>query len=403
MAHSTEFSPQVQAVQKIAAIPSILEVVCQLTGMGFAAVAHVTEEKWVACAVLDRVGFGLKPGGELPLKSTLCDEIRASRCEIVIDHVSLDPVYANHHTPRTYGLESYISIPVVLGDGRFFGTLCAISARPAKLKDTAIVDMFRLFAQLIARNLDDQLLLSQSQTALAESIEAAQLREEFIAVLGHDLRNPLASLHAGIRLLQRRPQSEEGSAILRQLKDATTRMTKLVENMLDFARGRLGGGIDAQMHEQTVCPILERVLAEARSTHPARDIRYTCEPGLLARVDESRIGQMFSNLLGNALTHGAANRPVVIDAVAKGDSLEISVANGGPPIPAEAQARLFLPFYRGDGVSKKGGLGLGLYIASQIAVAHGGRLSVESDPRQTRFTFRMPLCPAGASDQGAAA
>ena len=158
----------VRTVQEIAAIRSILRVVLETTGMGFAAVARVTEDRWLACEVLDLVDFGIKPGSEIPIKTTLCDEVRAAGAEIVIDHVAEDPAYAEHHTPRLYGLQSYISVPITLADGSLFGTLCAIDAKPAKIKDRAPHHMFRLFAELIGRHLDERGLTRRVLADLAE-------------------------------------------------------------------------------------------------------------------------------------------------------------------------------------------------------------------------------------------
>src|SRR5688572_19496926 len=120
----------IDAVSKIPIISNILEVVCQTTGMGFSAVAMVTEDQWIACATNDKIGFGLKPGGELELKTTICHEIRQHQMSVAIDHVSEDEEWRNHHTPRIYGLQSYISVPIILKDGSFFGTLCAIDINP---------------------------------------------------------------------------------------------------------------------------------------------------------------------------------------------------------------------------------------------------------------------------------
>ena len=152
MAH--DIQNDIDTMQGIAAIPAILEMVCRTTGMGFAAVARVTEERWVACQVLDNIGFGLPAGGELDVETTLCHEVRQLREVIVIDNVAEDPVYCQHHTPRLYGLQSYISVPVILPDGRFFGTLCAIDAKPAKLSDPQTVTMFKLFTDLIGFQFD---------------------------------------------------------------------------------------------------------------------------------------------------------------------------------------------------------------------------------------------------------
>jgi len=128
-----DFQSDIQAIQKIDAVSSILEVVCLTTGMGFAAVARVTEDRWVACAVKDDIAFGLKPGGELKVETTICNEIRQSGNAVVIDHVAQDALFCKHPTPGMYGFQSYISMPIVRSDGSFFGTLCAIDPRPVVL------------------------------------------------------------------------------------------------------------------------------------------------------------------------------------------------------------------------------------------------------------------------------
>jgi hypothetical protein len=113
----------VDIVAEIAAVPHILDVVCRTTGMGFAAVARVTEDRWIACAVRDDIDFGLRPGGELKVETTICHEIRQDGAGVIINHVAADASYAQHHTPALYGFESYISMPIRLPDGSFFGTL----------------------------------------------------------------------------------------------------------------------------------------------------------------------------------------------------------------------------------------------------------------------------------------
>ncbi|HBM07244.1 MAG TPA: histidine kinase, partial [Pseudomonas sp.] len=115
----------ISAISRINAVPAILRVISETTGLRFAAVARVTEDSWTACAVLDRTNFGLQVGGELDVTTTLCHEIRASHETIIISKVSEDGRYCNHHTPKMYGFESYISTPVFRTDGSFFGTVCA--------------------------------------------------------------------------------------------------------------------------------------------------------------------------------------------------------------------------------------------------------------------------------------
>lgn len=392
MAH--DIQNDIETMQGIAAIPAILEMVCRTTGMGFAAVARVTEERWVACQVLDNIGFGLPAGGELDVQTTLCHEVRQLREVIVIDNVAEDPVYCQHHTPRLYGLQSYISVPVILPDGRFFGTLCAIDAKPAKLSDPQTVTMFKLFTDLIGFQFDAAEKLSSTRASLIDAKTASELREQFIAVLGHDLRNPVASITGGISILSREPQSDKSTRVLSMMRGSVLRMSALIDNVMDFARGRLGGGIALQRDQETsLQPTLEQVVSEILSGHPERRIEANFQLSGVVPVDHQRIAQMLSNLLGNAVTHGSPGHPIRVDAAIVDGELRLSVANSGTPIPKESLHKLFQPFKRGEGSSSLQGLGLGLYIASQIAEAHGGQLDVRSDEAETRFTFRMPVEP----------
>ncbi|KQT13492.1 ATP-binding protein [Ramlibacter sp. Leaf400] len=160
--------PDVAAIGSIEAVPHILQVVTLSTGMGFAAVARVTDRQWICCAARDNIGFGLVPGGELELLTTLCHEIRQCGDAVVIDDVREDPLYRDHHTPAKYGFRSYISMPIRRRDGSFFGTLCAIDPAPARLKNEATIGMFRLFAEMIGAQLD-----AQDRTA-----DLARVREE---------------------------------------------------------------------------------------------------------------------------------------------------------------------------------------------------------------------------------
>ena len=160
---SEDLKADVSDVQRVRAVSSILEVVCRVTGIGFAAVARVTEDRWIACAVKDDIAFGLKPGGELKVETTICNEIRQSGQEVVIDHVAEDPNFCRHPTPAMYGFQSYISVPIVRSNGAFFGTLCAIDPRPIKLRTPEIIGMFKLFAELISLHLDNLDRLSRSE------------------------------------------------------------------------------------------------------------------------------------------------------------------------------------------------------------------------------------------------
>jgi signal transduction histidine kinase len=387
----TDFADDIAAVQSIDAVPRILEIVCRSTGMGFAAVARVTDERWVCCAVRDDIEFGLRPGGELKVETTICHEIRQSHQAVVIDHVAADEVFAGHHTPALYGFQSYISVPITLADGTIFGTLCAIDPRPARLKNPETIGTFVLFAELIASHLDAFDRLAATEASLLSERQASELREQFIAVLGHDLRNPLASIAAGTRMMAKAASPEEKVEIAGLVQGSVNRMSQLIDNVLDFARGRLGGGLTLHRSaNEPIDKILDQVIAELRSTHLTRVIRTRFDIREPVCCDGQRIAQLFSNLLGNAIVHGAADQPVDVTASTDNGTFELSVANSGDPIPVEVMKQLFQPFYRGAIRPAMQGLGLGLFIASEIARAHGGTLTVASSDIETRFTFRMP-------------
>lgn len=387
-----DFQMDIDAIARIDAVPTILEVVCRITGMGFAAVARVTEDRWVACSVRDDIAFGLTPGSELKIETTICNEIRNSREPVVIDHVAEDPAFRDHPTPALYGFQSYISVPIVLADGTFFGTLCAIDPGPAVLKTRAATGMFKLFADLIAFHLDSTRRLAFSEASLLTERQGAELREQFLAVLGHDLRNPLAAIDAGARLLRKSPLDERSVTIVDQMQKSVRRMAELINNVLDLARGRLGGGITVTRNANApLRDMLEQVAAELQAATPDRAIQTDFTSLGLVDVDPGRIGQLLSNLLGNAIAHGAPNTPIRVRAATQGNVFELSVVNAGEPIPPGTIEHLFKPFFRASARPNQEGLGLGLYIAAEIARAHGGTLVAESSPKETRFTFRMPL------------
>jgi signal transduction histidine kinase len=381
----------VAAIGRIDAVPLILEVICRTTGMGFAAVARVTEDRWVACRVRDLIDFGLQPGGELKVETTICDQIRDTGEAVIIEHVTQDQVYCGHPTAAMYGFESYISMPILRSTGAFFGTLCAIDPRPARLKTPEITGMFKLFAELIACQLDAQDRLELGEASLAAERETAELREQFIAVLGHDLRNPLAAIDAGTRHLQRQTLDDKSTMVVRLMQTSVKRMAGLIDSVMDFARGHLGSGLYVNSTlSASLQSTLQHVVDEVGAAAPGRRIDAAFQLTRTVDCDSARVGQLLSNLLANAVTHGAANSPIRVRATAEDGWFILTVANAGPAIPPSALERLFQPFYRTAGQASPQGLGLGLYIASMIAKAHGGALTVASSPVETIFTFKMP-------------
>ncbi|QNK03877.1 GAF domain-containing protein [Dyella telluris] len=135
------------------AVAIILEEVSRATGMRFATVARVSDTRWTACAVYDTIDFGLRAGQDLALETTICNEIRKHGQTVVFNHASTHPLFACHPTPALYGFESYISVPIYLADGRFFGTLCAVDPQPREL-DPATIQVLEDYARAIGVELD---------------------------------------------------------------------------------------------------------------------------------------------------------------------------------------------------------------------------------------------------------
>ena len=222
--------------------------------------------------------------------------------------------------------------------------------------------------------------------------QAIEIRDQFVAVLGHDLRNPLAAVAAGTRMLARADNLDPlQQTIISEMDGSLKRANKLIDNVLDLARGKLGGGFVLDYKEdQSLDPVLTQIISEIRSIAGNREIVAHLDVGDPVDCDPDRLGQLVSNLLANAVSHGAVDHPIVLAARTTQGQLTISVANGGEQIPKSARKRLFEPFAREHTANTKEGLGLGLFIVDEIAKAHGGAMSVISNKEETKFTLRMP-------------
>ena len=315
-------------------------------------------------------------------------------------NISGQMFYETHFAPllRMQGFFNEVALDFVKADGTTVQMLTNATER--RDADGALMFTRLTLFQATERRRYERELVVAKETAqagqklaegrLLEEHETAELREQFIAVLGHDLRNPLGAIDGGINILLREPQSAKSMKVIGLMRGSVLRMGGLINNILDFARGRLGGGLTLNASARDLGPTIEQVVGEIRATYPERDIEIDLGVAEPVTADHARLAQMLSNLLANAVTHGAKDRPIQIAAARDGDELQLTIANGGSPIPSGLMDRLFQPFYRGDAGSVHG-LGLGLYISSQIAAAHGGRLDVSSDDTETRFTFRMPM------------
>lgn len=305
--------------------------------------------------------------------------------------------YETHFAPllRMQGSFDEVALDVMKSDGESLSVLANAWEKrtpTGELIETRVA----LFRATQRRRYERELSEARRelQIGLNSAQQTAELREQFIAVLGHDLRNPLASISAGVHMLARSSDTsdEKTSQVLRLMLASVSRMSGLIDNVLDFARGRLGGGLGlSRDRDNPIQPALQQVLDEIRSSYPERQIEVSFNlDGRMIDADHARIAQLFSNLMGNAIAHGDPETPIKVAAQVQDGLFSLSVANGGKPIPESALQRLFQPFYRGEAKSRQQGLGLGLFIASEIARAHGGSLDVVSDVEQTRFSLHIP-------------
>ncbi len=361
--------------------------------MGFAAIARVTDNRWIACAAKDQISFGLKPGDELKVETTICHEVQKHRKAVYIDDVSKDPAYFDHHTPKIYDIQSYISVPLYRKDGEFFGTLCAIDASPQKINTPEVAGMFQLFAELISFHLDAVDKITRAEEKLKEEQEVAELRDQFIAILGHDLKNPIATVRMSADILLKMSKEELTQKQAAMIKSTSFRMQTLIDNVLDFAKGKMGEGIvlNRKSHNGTLVTMFEKVINEIKINSAERKIIFNIALEEEVYCDKDRLGQLFGNLLSNADQHGDFKAPVEVTAVTSKNHFVLKVTNKGEKIPEDSLVHLFEPFYRDPNGENKKGLGLGLYIASEIAKAHNGTLQVKSTEQETTFSLQIPL------------
>lgn len=324
--------------------------------------------------------------------------------------------YETHFAPllRMQGFFHEVALDLVKADGSILAALANASERrddAGNLICTRMIVMEAqhrrryerdlVTAQEMERTLRRQLQemnatlearIAQQVAARMEERETAVLREQFIAVLGHDLRNPLAAVDAGAAKLLRDGWTDRSPTILRLMRNSVSRMSGLIDNVLDLTRARLGGGIALDLDAtRPLAPTLQQVIDELRTAHPDRTIEAEIRIDQPVPVDHIRIAQLFSNLLGNAVTHGAPESPIRVRSVIEANWLRLSVTNSGEPIAPAMLEHLFKPFYRGQVNTSAQGLGLGLYIANEIAKAHGGQVEAVSSAAETRFEFTMPL------------
>jgi signal transduction histidine kinase len=237
----------------------------------------------------------------------------------------------------------------------------------------------------------------RAQEALAQAVA---FRERLIGILGHDLRNPLSAVLALARLLRESSGIPDRARLgLERIFQSAARMNEMIGTILDFTNLRFRGQVPLAYETVALDAVAGSIVDELRAAHPERTIEIATDGDVRGRWDGGRLGQVLSNLVANALSHGARDAPVRVLLSRDEGGAVLAVTNRGPAIPAELREHLFEPFWQGprDGTPPSNGLGLGLFITREIVRAHGGSIDVGSDGGSTTFTVRLPVEGASAS------
>jgi signal transduction histidine kinase len=257
--------------------------------------------------------------------------------------------------------------------------------------------VLRLYAESGASDLTDVRRFNEAiDETLTESmdrfaIQTDQFRDQFIGVLSHDLRTPLGAITAGAALLALPEDNPpRRSSVVARIMNSAQRMERMIGDLLDVTRARLGGSMPLQRRLVDLQQVCEEAMIEIRTGQSNAVVQLQAEGDLRGEWDPDRLAQVVSNLVGNAIQHGGGTL-VMLTAKGKGDSVTLAVQNGGPPIPQDVLPFVFEPLARGHGESAGRSIGLGLFIARTIVSAHGGSIQVSSSAAAgTTFTVALP-------------
>jgi sigma-B regulation protein RsbU (phosphoserine phosphatase) len=237
-----------------------------------------------------------------------------------------------------------------------------------------------------------QALVEEANRLHAEAADRATFAEQMVGIVSHDLKNPLSAITMGTGLLERGELSPVQRRVLGRISNSTRRATRLISDLLDFTQARLGPGISITPLAIDIHEVVDQAVEELSAAYPDRQLRHEQFGEGLCKADGNRLAQVVSNLGSNAMAYGDPQRPVTVTSRIEPTSFSIAVHNFGRPIASETLPRLFQPLTRGTSALGAGrSVGLGLYIVSQIARAHGGETLVTStEDAGTTFIVRIP-------------
>ena len=411
----------IASIQQIPIITTLLDVICRTTGIGFAAVARVTEARWITCSVLDKINFGLKPGDELKVETTICHEIRQSNRPVIIDNVDTHETFCNHHTTALYGFKSYISVPILRKDGSFFGTLCAIDPKPARLNTPEVIGMFNLFSDLISFHLlaieqversESKLLKEREERTKILEKKNAELQqmnlelESFAHVASHDLQEPLRKIETFSNLILDKDYntlSDSAKQYFDRLKKSVFRMQTLIKDLLMYTQ--------VKVHEQIFENItLNTIIEEVKQTYAEeinqKQVRFETGKMCTASVIPFQFYQLLQNLIGNAIKFSKNSVTPVIEIsseIEKGDNrlsnilspdklyCHITISDNGIGFDPQHNEKIFKVFQRLNGREEYAGTGIGLSIVKKIVDNHKGFITATGElDKGARFDIYIP-------------
>jgi signal transduction histidine kinase len=411
MPSEEQIQQDVKRAGRIPIIASMLEVICRSTGMGFAAIAKVTKDRWIACGVRDEIEFGLKPGGELKVETTICDEIRDSGKAVIIDHVAEDPAFVSHHTPLQYGFQSYISIPIFLKNEEFFGTLCAIDPKPAKLNNPQTIGMFTLFAELLSFHLE--VLRQKEQTDLELKYSAIQLRNykdevrQYQHLSHHNLQEPIRKirLFSDLLITSRSYREEEKiKATAEKIRLFAKDLSEMIRDLSTFSQlDNSEKFFEPTDLREVLLAVLDHMNAaiKEKSAAISTDVHHTI------KAIPSQIARLFHHLLTNSLTFAKAatapqvricSRDLPPDQVQRYTYLqpsrqycELLFEDNGIGIDAVQLDKIFDISFRTSPAGNKEGLDITLAECRKIVRNHGGAITARSNGNGTTFSLIFPV------------
>jgi signal transduction histidine kinase len=258
------------------------------------------------------------------------------------------------------------------------------------------------------REVNEELVLSAlralDETDAAEvretnALRLAEVRERLMAILGHDLRNPLGAMMMGLGVLIAHGKlSEEDAHVVERILKSGNRMNRMISQILQFTRARLGGGLLIEQRTADLGELCRTVVQELELATSAH-VHCTVDGDITGCWDADRLAEVLSNIAGNAIEHARAGTSVALHAYGTGDDVIVEISNEGRAIPPDVLPFIFEPFRRATQHehSKAGNLGLGLFIAREVVHAHGGSLSAHSDGGRTTFSMRLPRYPSPPS------